>query len=378
MLGRVFTDWYATEGAALTRIVALAHRLKPDLVVRMLDRHAPGLDAAVVQNPALALKNRLSRSRFPTSEAFFAWESEQVARWIERVGLDEEDAVFGFVRNVAPELCRYARSRRLLLVVDQMIAPRSEEDREASLQHSRFPDWAPPPDTQAAALVTAIEKETWAAANRITCASEYVRSLLVKQGVAEARVEVIPYPIDTEHVTAPERPVRPRPVVGFVGAVGLRKGAPYFAQVASRLRDVADFVMVGPVGLTSRGVQQLSSAAVEVVGPVPRSHVAQWMERFDVFLFPSTCEGSAGAVLEAMASGLPIVTSPNSGTLVRHGVDGFVIRYDDIDALADAVTRLSLSHELRTTMGKMARSRVEAFGFDWYSARLASIFEALF
>jgi len=78
--------------------------------------------------------------------------------------------------------------------------------------------------------------------------------------------------------------------------------------------------MVGPVHLRADVVARYRDV-VQVVGPVPRAEVAGWLNRFDMLLFPTTCEGSAGSLMEAMAGGLPVVTSPNSGTVARDGVE---------------------------------------------------------
>ena len=112
--------------------------------------------------------------------------------------------------------------------------------------------------------------------------------------------------------------------VGFVGSVGLRKGAPYFFEVAKRLAsERVRFVMVGPILLDKQIINRYKGP-VEIIGPVPWLDVGRWLERFDIFYFPSTCEGSAGAVNEAMASALPVVTTPNSGSTVRDGVEGYL------------------------------------------------------
>ena len=58
----------------------------------------------------------------------------------------------------------------------------------------------------------------------------------------------------------------------------------------------ARFVMVGPIALDAGAVAR-HAGAVELAGPVSRAEVPAWLEKFDVFFFPSTCEGSASAVL---------------------------------------------------------------------------------
>jgi len=110
-----------------------------------------------------------------------------------------------------------------------------------------------------------------------------------------------------------------------------------------------------------------------VVGPVPRGSVHEWLDRFDVFLLPSTCEGSAGAVSEAMASGLPVITSPNSGSLVRHGVDGYICPYDNVDAMAEYIEQLSQDRQRRHEMGLAGRGSIERWNLDQYGETLKNL-----
>ena len=60
-----------------------------------------------------------------------------------------------------------------------------------------------------------------------------------------------------------------------------------------------------------------------------------------------------------MATGLPIVTTPNSGTPVRDGEDGFVIACENLAGMSRAVDRLVQDEDLRLRMGSAARRRVE-------------------
>jgi glycosyltransferase involved in cell wall biosynthesis len=134
--------------------------------------------------------------------------------------------------------------------------------------------------------------------------------------------------------------------------------------------------MVGPVHLHKSVVAQYAGN-VEVVGGVPRSEVAEWLRRFDMMLFPSTCEGSAFVLMEAMFTGLPVVTSPNSGTVARHGQEGFIAPYDDINALAGYLRELVENPDRRFEMGLAARKRCEQFNLDYYSRELSALFHRL-
>jgi len=70
-----------------------------------------------------------------------------------------------------------------------------------------------------------------------------------------------------------------------------------------------------------------------------------------------------------------VVTSPNSGAIVRHGESGFIHPYDAVDAYAEAIRKLAGDADLRLKMGMEARRAVEAADMERFGAVLGGIFE---
>jgi glycosyltransferase involved in cell wall biosynthesis len=379
LLERMYSDWFVTPHSVEHGLSTALRWFVPGLARRMADRQCAGLDhRCIARRPWLALYQQLLRHKFPSAEAFYAWCSDGIADWVLRCDGGSATALFGFIRNIHPKLCEAALARGVATVADQIIAPARIEKFQLQQEFQRWPGWQPPSVRNDYDLVDEFERRTWSALSHITCGSDYVRQGLIDLGVAAGRITVLPYPIHAEKFVVPDRSHRSGPLlIGFIGSVGLRKGAPYFLQVAQRLATPAmRFVMVGPLGLKTSALADLRRS-VELVGPVPRSQVLNWLRRFDVFLFPSTCEGSATAVAEAMACGLPVVTSPESGTLIRDGREGFLCAYDDVDALESRITQLANDKDLRLAMGHAARRRAEKMNLESYSAGLAGVFEQL-
>lgn len=116
---------------------------------------------------------------------------------------------------------------------------------------------------------------------------------------------------------------------------------------------------------------------VELCGAVPPPAVLAEMQKTDIFVLSSHEEGISNAVLEAMASGLPIVTTNAGGMAeaVRNGIEGFVVPVRDIEALAERIRQLLLDAPLRERMGKAARARAEA---EFSLERQADVFEEIY
>ena len=72
-----------------------------------------------------------------------------------------------------------------------------------------------------------------------------------------------------------------------------------------------------------------------------------------------------------MASALPVVTTPNSGSTVRDGIEGFLVSYDDVTNACDRIEKLVNDAELRLSMGEAGRIRNKTFDQSWYSQELA-------
>jgi glycosyltransferase involved in cell wall biosynthesis len=371
----MFSEWFLKHGPMERHFRSLMNRIGPPMLRGLTERRCDEIPPEQVRvNPVLIARQQLARRVFRTDEAYFEWSSRAVGDWVQRSGLEDANVLFGFIRNIDPTLCMESRSRGILTVADQIIAPAAIERKEFENQLARWPDWDLPGRRIDFSLVENVERNTWRQLDRITCASTYVQNGLIEQGVNPEKITVIPYPIEASRYRLSPRRGRAGPLlVSFVGAVGLRKGAPYFLEIARRLagRNIK-FAMIGTVQLSNRAVQLLKSD-VELVGRLPRSQIAEWLDRSDIFLFPSTCEGSAGAVMEAMASGLPVVTTPNSGSLIRDGIDGFVREYNDIQGMADCIDRLAGDDELRFDMGMRGREYAQTINLNNYSRQLVDL-----
>jgi glycosyltransferase involved in cell wall biosynthesis len=154
-----------------------------------------------------------------------------------------------------------------------------------------------------------------------------------------------------------------------VGTVDLRKGAPYVLETAKRLQGQATFRMVGPIAVSASAQAELRGA-VELTGAVPRSEVLAQYAWADVFFLPSLCEGSATATYEALACGLPVVCTPNTGSVVRDGIDGFVVAVRDTAAMAERLRQLHQDRALLESASEQARQRADEFTLEAYRRRL--------
>jgi len=210
-------------------------------------------------------------------------------------------------------------------------------------------------------------------ADRILVGSDFVRRSFVETGYDAGKIVVTPYGVDTERFR-PRTTPRDDSVfrVLFVGQIGQRKGMSYLLQ-AYQLFQKADSELhvVGTYG-SGYEVYAPYSHLYRHTENVPQHELPPLFHDADVFVFPSLIEGMPLVVLEAMACGLPVVTTTHGpGDIVRDGVDGFFVPIRDPEAIAMRLEQLYRDPALREQMGHNAREQALRHSWDVYTQRAA-------
>lgn len=177
-------------------------------------------------------------------------------------------------------------------------------------------------------------------------------------------VVVVPNPVVVPPMHNPV--FRRRDTVLFLGHIGQRKGCYVLLDALQALARTRPNIrlLAGGDGdhaafLREAATRGLSSN-VQLLGWVTGASKRRLLARASVFVLPSYSEGLPMALLEAMAAGMPVVTTPVGGIvdLVRNGIDGLLVAPGDAEALAAALDRLLGDDALRDTLGRSARERV--------------------
>jgi glycosyltransferase involved in cell wall biosynthesis len=195
----------------------------------------------------------------------------------------------------------------------------------------------------------------------------------VKEGIAACggpvdRCAIVPFGADAVF-TMQTRPAHDGPLrVLTVGSVFLRKGAPYVLEAARQTKGIATYRMVGPIGVTAQAEAELRQH-VELIGAVPRSEIIEHYRWADVFLLPSLCEGSANAIYEALATGLPVICTPNAGSVVRDGIDGYIVPARSARGICERIELLGQDPSTLRALSHNAAVAVQADS-NGYSRRL--------
>jgi colanic acid/amylovoran biosynthesis glycosyltransferase len=175
-----------------------------------------------------------------------------------------------------------------------------------------------------------------------------------------------------------------------VGRLVEKKGFEYAIKAVASILDTCSnisYMIVGD-GPLKNTLQDLIdylhlSNRVSILGPRNQEEILSLLPQSDILLAPSINsrdgdqEGIPVAIMEAMATGLPVLTTTHAGIpeLVKDGICGFVVKQGDVDMLAKRLHQLVASPELRTTLGNAARNIVKTnFDVDMLNDRLVRLF----
>ena len=357
-LRRMYVDIWCRWGRAWLRrgpagCRALATRFHPGIPPERVVAFTP--KAALFRT---AQHFRRTPDRFKLSEeycAFGRWMAACVRDHLRDAELDPvRDCFFGFNSNCL-ETLEELKIRGIFTVLDQ-VDPGLVEENVICEEAERWPGWEGIPGKASPDYWERLKSE-WALADLVLVNSDWSRRALVEQGVPAQKIIVIPLALElhADHEWSIVD-ARGNLKVLWLGSVILRKGIQYLVEAARRLqhRNI-EFLLAGKMGISERAVRSFP-ANIKVLGRLTRDQLGACYRQAQVFVLPTLSDGFAVTQLEAMAHGLPVITTPNCGQVVTPGVDGFIVPPRDSEALADAIARLDND---RTLLREMSHNTLQ-------------------
>ena len=194
--------------------------------------------------------------------------------------------------------------------------------------------------------------------------SELNYRTFIENGVPAAKLRKVPYGVDLRMFTPqPKRDDVFR--VLFIGQIGLRKGVPYLLEALAPLNlPKFELCLAGAIHPEIRSILAPYEGRFRYLGVISRSKLREVYSQASVFALASVEEGLALVQAEAMACGLPVIGTSNTGAedLLTDGVEGFIVPIRDPEAIRDKVLVLYNNRELRDEMARAALRRVHAIG----------------
>jgi glycosyltransferase involved in cell wall biosynthesis len=204
-------------------------------------------------------------------------------------------------------------------------------------------------------------------ADFIAVPSQFVKETFLQQGISEERLIHVPFGVDLTHFYPAPKADKTFRII-HCGNISLRKGVHYLLEAFAELNlPRAELWLIGSMTDEIKPfLRKWGSPAIRHQGPFPERELHKYYSQGTVFCLASIEEGLAMVQAQAMACGLPVICTTNTGgaDLVREGRDGFILPIRDVDAIKEKILYFYENPEAGRNMGESARLRVQA-GFSW-------------
>ena len=319
------------------------------------------------------VKTKLSNQLGLGKQGPVDWVYTSLDQQVAQHHLDGIDAIYAYEDGAASTFAD-AKARDILCLYDLPIAFYKTAQAIQIEEAKRFPAYT--------LALQATHEPAWKLerkaaevklADHIFVASSFTKQSLQSIGIPDHTITVIPY-------GSPINYFNPKPKadetfrVLFVGRVGPRKGVHYLLQAWQQLNLTnAELLLVGVNEFPKNSIA-LQGANHRHIPSVPHYSLNQYYSNASVFVFPSLVEGFGLVLLEAMACGVPIITTPNTAgpDIITDGVEGFIIPIRDSDALKAKLEWCYRNPQVLANMGKAARKKAEELTWERYRHRLGT------
>ncbi|WP_460185625.1 glycosyltransferase family 4 protein [Thermopirellula anaerolimosa] len=263
-------------------------------------------------------------------------------------------------------------------ILDQGIPPLAYDDRLVREQEAAYPEWGRPrPANVGVEEYTERQRQEWLNADIILCPSRFCWQALAAEHAPLEKVRILPFGITADFFSAHlPRENSDTFTILFAANSPVRKGLPDLIRAIEFLNSRRIRVIVaGDISSLRPEAVSRTRRVAELVGCVPRQQMVTLYHQADLFVFPTVSDTFGAVVLEAMAAGIPVVTTPNCGAseLVREAVDGFIVPIRSPEKLAEKIDYLATHRKMCLDMGWNAYKRATEYAIDHYRARLLAL-----
>lgn len=226
-----------------------------------------------------------------------------------------------------------------------------------------------------------IEKITVRWVDTIISNSFKAKEILVKKGIPENKIIVIPNGIEIPTVKE-KKEKKDKIIIGTIGNLKRAKGHFYLIEVGKIIvqfyRNVL-FYIIGEGELKKEIIKKIEEENLKdffiLTGYV--ENINDYLEKFDIFILSSLWEGCPVSLLESMSYGIPPISFDvgDVSYIIDDGVNGFIIKKGDYRKMAEKVIILIQDEKLRKKMGENARKKIlEKFSFETMVKNFSSIY----
>jgi glycosyltransferase involved in cell wall biosynthesis len=310
--------------------------------------------------------------RFFDDKTYYGWKN----RWFDRRLLahvtDSFDTIHAW-NSQATGALEKAKQRGVKIVLDRASSHILTQTKILTEQYAKHGiDFVP-------TNVPVIERcrRDYELADIVVTPSPFAYQSFIDRGFDKDRLVLNPFGVDLSQFT-PSTEAPENFTAIFVGQVGIRKGAPTLLQAWDTLGlPDAKLVLVGPIEPAAKPLLKKWQGRTDIEFAGPVNNVPERLRQGSVFVFGSCEEGSALVTYEAMACGLPVIATYNSGSIVTDQSSGYIVDADKPEQLAEKIETLYRDRDRAFEMGRNGRKQVEGYPWQNYGDRTALLHQGL-
>ncbi|WP_017719599.1 glycosyltransferase family 4 protein [Kamptonema formosum] len=377
MLEAFYTDLCANAGLGAVASQLFLNWLKGNLINNLLGRQLPPnllnkTYSSAIPSLLYFLRKQLAGHHPDRAARAMGKFNTEFGNDLIAHGIGEATHLYTMLGEGTPFL-RFAKEKGLTTVTEFFIILNAHYIVKS--ERERLPEFEPEPNESLVEEAFSWLREVCSLTDWGIAPSEAVRQdLVLNFGIPAHRCFVVPYAVSYSWFHLENTPRKGQ--ILFVGTAGLRKGIHILGMAAQKLNHRKyEFRVAGDVSEIVR--RNSLTHNLNFLGRVPRTEIKQEYAQADIFVLPSLAEGSAEVTYEALAAGIPVITTEAAGSVVRDGIDGFIVPERDAGALAERIEELVENRELRHRMAAAARERAKDYTWDKYAERLLAVFQSV-
>jgi glycosyltransferase involved in cell wall biosynthesis len=364
-LEALYTDSCIHSGLGLFLNAIVPSSMRKGRLAKLLERRIDGVPTKHIYSTDRLLIDALLGPKSDSPSADVERAGEIFARAMMSWGTTRNATHVYSMFGEGIEFLRSAKNDGVKICVDVFITPIAH--RIIAEERRRFPSWEGYPSSGEEMLEARIA-EVFELADLLLCPGENVVAgvNLIAPHISH-KIRIVPYGCGTDFGGRTNEPLVGR--ILFAGTAELRKGIHYFAAATHDLKAHRwDFRVAGGVSDQIRRLPECSG--LNFLGRLSRREMIGELLSADVMVLPTLAEGSATVVNEALALGLPVITTDSAGSMISNDENGLLVRERDAAGLALGIKSIVTNRSYRQVLALSAKQVYPSLSEASWSNRL--------
>jgi len=225
------------------------------------------------------------------------------------------------------------------------------------------------------------ELEEYDIADYISVPSKFAENSFIKEGFKKEKIITIPYGVNLKHFFPKKKTENIFRFI-YVGSISIRKGVIYTLKAFEELNlREAELILVGQIDYEISNIIQKykKNKNIKFIGLVNENNLVEFYNKCDVFVISSIEDGFAMVILQALACGLPVICTVNSGgsELIIDGKNGYIVPIRDVEKLKFRMLNLYSNKKKLIKMKEILLFNRSKYSWDYYGDKIVKKYKTL-